>query len=312
MISRLLFWSILAIGLLSAVFVAGLYSGATKNEAFALYRDLRTKTRVAVRTVMNEAPVLVRARPEWHLQPARHAGSGVTINETQDNDLVLLAGFFDDSNELRLIRRDGSIVARWPVAFSEIFTDTRHIQEPPATDWNIDTHGALIQPDGSVVFVFEYMGLVKLDRCGQLEWKVATPAHHSVERAESGGYWVPGRKYVLEEATSRFPPFTVPYSEDTVLRISPDGKVLEERSLVELFYRAGKEAWLTVRPGTEPNQNMDGEILHLNKVAELDSVRAANFPMFAAGDLLLSIRGLNMILVTDPALQRIKWWRVGP
>jgi hypothetical protein len=39
---------------------------------------------------------------------------------------------------------------------------------------------------------------------------------------------------------------------------------------------------------------------------------AADFPMFAAGDLLLSIRELNMILVTDPGLQRVKWWRVGP
>jgi hypothetical protein len=223
-----------------------------------------------------------------------------------------MAGFFDDGNELRLIRRDASIVARWPVAFSKIFTDTRHIHEPPATDWNTDTHGALIQPDGSVVFVFEYMGLVKLDRCGELEWKVAAPVHHSVERAESGGYWVPGRNYVLEEATARFPPFSVPYFEDTVLRISENGEILEENSLIGLFYRTGMEAWLTAMPGSELEQRMDGEILHLNKVAELETGMAADFPMFAAGDLLLSVRELNMILVTDPGLQRVKWWRVGP
>jgi hypothetical protein len=298
--------------LLGAVFLAGLHSGATKNDAFKMVRDLRTKGRIAVTTVMKEAPILVRARPDWHLQPARRAGSGVTINETRDDDLVLLSGFFDDSNELRLIRRDGTIVARWPVAFSEIFTDTRHIHEPPASDWNTDTHGALIQADGSVVFVFEYMGLVKLDRCGKLQWKVAAPVHHSVERAESGGFWVPGRNYVLEKATSRFPPFTTPYFEDTILRISEDGKIIEERSLVELFYRAGLEAWLTVMPGSQLEHRMDDEIMHLNKVAELESGRAADFPMFAAGDLLLSVRELNMVLVTDPELQRVKWWRVGP
>jgi hypothetical protein len=307
-IAKLMFWSIIAAGLLGGVFLAGLYSGAKKNAVFAMVSDLRKMTRDTLRTVMQEAPVLVRARPEWHLQPARYAGSGVTINDTQDDDLVLLAGFFDDGNELRLIRRDGSIVARWPVAFSEIFTDTRHIHEPPATDWNTDTHGALIQPDGSVVFVFEYMGLVKLDRCGQLQWKVAAPVHHSVERAESGGYWVPGRNYVLEEATTRFPPFSVPYHEDTVLRISENGEILEERSLVELFYRAGMQAWLTVMHGSE----LRAEILHFNKVAELETGMAADFPMFAAGDLLLSVRELNMILVADPGLQRVKWWRVGP
>jgi hypothetical protein len=244
-IARLMFWSVIAAGLLGGVFLAGLYSGATKNAAYAIVRDLRKTARVAFRTVMQEAPVLIRARPEWHLQPARHAGSGVTINDTQNDDLVLLAGYFDDGNELRLIRRDGSIVARWPVAFSEIFTDTRHVYEPPATDWNTDIHGALILPDGSVVFVFEYMGLVKLDRCGRLKWKVAAPVHHSVERAEAGGYWVPGRNYVLEEAMPRFPPFSPPYFEDTILRISENGEILEEKSLVGMFYQAGMQAWLT-------------------------------------------------------------------
>jgi hypothetical protein len=105
MIPRLLFWSALAIGLLGAVFLAGLHSGATKNDAFKMVRDLRTKGRVAVTTVMKEAPILVRARPDWHLQPARRAGSGVTINETRDDDLVLLSGFFDDAISLVLIFR---------------------------------------------------------------------------------------------------------------------------------------------------------------------------------------------------------------
>jgi hypothetical protein len=311
-IATLAFWSIIAAGLLGGAFAAGMYSGVTKNAAYSVVRDLRQKARVGLQTVIQEAPVLIRARPEWQLQPARYAGSGVTINDTQDDDLVLLAGFFDDGNELRLIRRDGSIVARWPVAFSKIFTDTRHIYEPPATDWNTDTHGALILPDGSVVFVFEYMGLVKLDRCGALEWKLAEPVHHSLERAEGGGYWVPGRNYVLKEATARFPPFSVPYFEDTILKVSENGEILAKMSFVELLYRTGMEAWLTATHGSDSEQRMDGEILHLNKVAELKSGMAADFPKFAAGDLLLSVRELNMILVVDPSLQHVKWRRVGP
>ena len=34
--------------------------------------------------------------------------------------------------------------------------------------------------------------------------------------------------------------------------------------------------------------------------------------MFAPGDLLLSIRGQNALLVVDPTDQRIKWWNIGP
>lgn len=117
---------------------------------------------------------------------------------------------------------------------------------------------------------------------------------------------------MLEEATARFPPFRVPYFEDTILKISEDGEILAKKSLVELLYRSGMEAWLTATHGSDSEQRMDREILHLNKVAELDSDMAADFPLFAAGDLLLSVRELNMILVVDPSLQHIKWRRVGP
>jgi Arylsulfotransferase (ASST) len=285
--------AVLAVGLFGAAFVAGAY-----------YR----KAKELVMTVVREAPILTRKRPLWHLQPARYEGDGVTINETQDDDRVLLAGFFEQSNEIRLIRRDGSLVARWPLAFSEIVTDTRHIPHPPATDWNVDIHGALILPDGSVVFNFEGGGLVKLDRCGKVVWTVAKGAHHSVERAEGGGYWVPSSRYVEEEATPRFPPFKAPYREDTILKISDDGQVLLETSLIELLYRNNMEALLTAN--TEWLR--EDEITHLNKVAELSTEMARDFPMFAPGDLLLSIRGLNAVLVVDLDAQRVKWWSIGP
>ena len=187
--------------------------------------------------VLWEVPVLTHTRPVWHLRPARHDGSGVTMNDTADNDLVLLAGFFERGNQIRLIRRDGSVVARWPLAFSKIVTDTHYIRTPPETDWNTDTHGALILPDGSVVFVFEYGGLVKLDRCGEVLWTVARQAHHSVERAEGGGYWAPGRRYVPGEATPRFPPFKAPYFEDTLLKISEDGRYCSSYRSLSFYTR---------------------------------------------------------------------------
>ncbi len=56
----------------------------------------------------------------------------------------------------------------------------------------------------------------------------------------------------------------------------------------------------------------DEEILHLNKIEELTSDVAGDFPIFAAGDLALSIRELNMVMVVDPVDGRVKWWQIGP
>ena len=87
-------------------------------------------------SVYNERETLAEIKPVHFLKPGRYDGTGVTVNAVahdQEDDLVLLSGFFGDSNELRLIRRDGGIVVRWPVRFSEIFPDPSHLPVPPET-----------------------------------------------------------------------------------------------------------------------------------------------------------------------------------
>lgn len=288
-------------------FVAGMVFGAYDLAP----RSVLSFVQDAVAQAYHERNTLTGLRPDHFLQFARHDGDGVTVNQTGD-DLVLLSGFFDKSNGLRLIRRDGTAVADWPVRFSEIFPDTSHLFEPPVTDWNIDIHGAVIEPDGSVVFNFEYAGLVKINRCGEVLWTLPRMTHHSVERAEGGGYWVPGRNLREEEITP-FPPFQTPLLEDTLLHVSDDGEVLREISLPQVLYDNGFEAQLTATGARIASwDGWDREIVHLNKIEELTSDLAADFPMFEAGDLALSIREHNLVLVVDPDDGKVKWSSTGP
>jgi hypothetical protein len=61
--------------------------------------------------------------------------SGVTVNSVVDNgELIMLSGFFGEDNEIRLLRRDGTIVKRWQLRYSEIFDDTSFLPSAPATD----------------------------------------------------------------------------------------------------------------------------------------------------------------------------------
>ena len=297
--------------LLGLVFGLGMYSAAKQNSIYEFARSLSETVNEALELVWAEKSNTAKTRPVHFLQRARYEGSGVVVNEVPNgqDDLILLSGFFEDSNELRLIRRSGEIVARWPVTFSEHFPDTSHMEKPPATDWNIDTHGALALPDGSVVFNYENGGLVKLDRCGKVVWKLVHMTHHAVEHAENGGFWVPGRIYHASDATSPFPPFTTPFYEDTILHISENGRILREISVPQLIYDNGLAALLTA---TGKFFTSDNEIVHLNKVGELYSQLAEDFPMFAAGDLILSLRDYNMLFVIDPKTERIKWWQIGP
>ncbi len=52
--------------------------------------------------------------------------------------------------------------------------------------------------------------------------------------------------------------------------------------------------------------------MHLNDVEVLREEMAAAFPLFAAGDVLVSIRNLDMIAVLDRETLLVKWWMTGP
>ena len=300
------------------IFGIGLYSGHRENQLFRLVKSIDDQFDLARQELPNLVP---GGEPVHFLQPARQAGAGVTVNRRPDDGaLILLAGFFGQGNELRLIRRDGTVVRRWPVRFSDFFPDASHVPIAPKTDWNVDLHGALIQPDGSVVFNFSYYGAVKLSRCGETLWTLPHPAHHSVEVAEAGGYWIPGQIHHAPPSPNAFPPFTArwrdrAFVEDLILRVSEDGRIVEQVSVPRLLYDNGFEPLLTATGEpfvVEMADHWDGELVHLNKIEELTSDLAPSFPDFETGDLALSLRQYNLLLVVDPDDWRVKWHQTGP
>ena len=71
-----------------------------------------------------ELPNHLGSTPVHFLQPSNGSETGVTINKVAGNDLVLLTGFFDGDAGLRLIRRDGTLVAAWRFRHSAHFPDS--------------------------------------------------------------------------------------------------------------------------------------------------------------------------------------------
>lgn len=252
------------------------------------------------------------------LQPSRGRGSGVVVNSVNNDDLILVSGFFAGGNELRLIERDGTVVARWPVSYTALFPDTSFLNNPPDDDLSVDTHGAIIETDGSILFNFEYSGTAKLSKCGTVIWTLKHPTHHSIERAEKGGYWVPGRITHENMDEKAFPPFSKIYNsgkidDDLIMRVSADGVIIEQKSVTEILYENNLESILTAT-GTNfyPHRTHGKELVHLNKIEELNSKFADNFQDFESGDLALSLRAQNLIIVLDPKTWKVRWHQIGP
>jgi len=313
---KLVFILVNVLIVLSVTFAVGMHAGANRTFAYRAFVQANDALdQFWEEKVRQEALGL----PVHFLQPAKHSGDGVTVNALEDDDsLILLAGFMENGNHLRLIRRDGSVVAKWPVRYMDHFPEPASEEQAPRSDWNVDLHGALVLPDGSVVFNYEYNGTVKLSRCGEVVWKLNHPTHHSIETAEGGGFWVPGRTYIPKDQREALPPFTWARSgeflaEDLILKVSEDGRIAMRKSVPEILMDGGLESLMTATGSPfRVNSYNHTEIVHVNKIAELSTEMAPAFPDFAAGDLMVSLREYNLVLVVDPDTWQIKWHQIGP
>jgi len=292
---------------LAGAFAYGVVVG---NREIFPFEQIHFATR-SLSQVFDEKQMLTKTKPTEHIFAARYEGNGVITHDPEATapGLTLMTGFFDGGLEIRVIDSSGTVVNRWPVRTDDIWDNLDHIppESRPATDWNAALSGVVLLPDGSIVF--NHFGLVKLDRCGEVLWVVRRETHHSVEPARNGGFWVGGKRYI--RGCSKHPPIEPPYEEDTVLLISADGTVLKEFSVLDLLIENGLRAVLFSNNRTfDPNPEFD--VIHLNDVEELTEADAGGFPQFEAGDLLVSIRQPNMVLVFDPDTEVIKWYQVGP
>jgi len=172
-------------------------------------------------------------------------------------------------------------------------------------------HGMLVMPDGSLILNFDHAdAMARFDSCGEPQWVREGIFHHSLDLADDGSVWTwhaPGTPYAHHHSLLRFDAST--------------GETLAEIDLLRDIIEADPEAEIVM--GTRatfayqqfertPDNVDDFDLYHPNDVEELSAELAPAFPMFAAGDLLISVRNNNLVAVLDGRTHRFKWWRHGP
>ncbi|MCH8868291.1 MAG: aryl-sulfate sulfotransferase [Chloroflexi bacterium] len=220
----------------------------------------------------------------------------------------------DWSAGIRLIDVNGKTLNHWEIRPQDIWPESPHDDFAKNTK-NIDenyVHGTYLYPDGDIVFNVEYLGLVRMNSCGDILWKLPYRTHHSVERDDTGNFWVSGTKWIEsgDERAADFPGIGLPFTEDTMLEVSPEGEILREISLLESVYNGGYKHlfWhYKARGGIGLGK---GDVIHLNDVEVLSDELADQFPLFEAGDILVSSRQLSLIAVLGQDGE-IKWLSTG-
>jgi Arylsulfotransferase (ASST) len=157
--------------------------------------------------------------------------------------------------------------------------------------------------------------LVKLDRDSKLIWKYAGFAHHDLDVDEEGTIYV-----LTQQLESKLPAGFEeelsggqPYRLDYLTLLAPDGRETAKISLLEAF-RDSPYAFLLGRESSPDGRTAleDGDVLHANAVKVLKRNLAASFPQFKVGQVLVSLRNMDVIAVIDPKMRVVVWATRGP
>jgi hypothetical protein len=281
----------------ASVFVFGALYGmfAARHELFP-YPTLRAALTQAAalksRAFELDPAVALPDRPHYSIAPDAPPPA---------NGLVLVVGVGADLlNFARVVDRRGDVIHEWRPNWFDIWPDDPHVPDAwkPQSVPGVLIHGAAIAPDGDLVFNFDHLSTVRLDACGKVRWKLPNHGHHSVFLTEAGEIWVPAERNVAGEDAEQPHPLL---REMTIQKLSAEGEILLEHSLNEILDENGRDGLLHMIRATPA----EGDVLHLNDVEVFPSTLTPGF--FRPGDILVSLRNINTLVVLDPTGQEIKF-----
>ena len=199
----------------------------------------------------------------------------------------------------------GEVVHRWECEFDEVWPD--YVRTEPGVgetpgDWTPWTNTgcwrrAHLCENGDVLGIYEGLGIVRLDRTSEVVWANLAGCHHDLDVTDNGTVYVLTRDaHILPRHNKRWPVL-----EDYVSVLDGrTGREFRRVSVLEAFERSMFASFLE-------RMQKRGDILHTNTVEVLDRRLAHRNPAFREGNVLISLRKLDVIAVIDMDRARVVW-----
>ena len=166
------------------------------------------------------------------------------------------------------------------------------------------THPKLIRDGGLII---NTKMLRKINACSNLIFQKNNDIlHHSIETDIEGNIWVPSTIYpqILKEKVGNELNADGGYADDGIVKLSPDGEILFEKSVSQIFIDNGLE-YLLFSVG---DRNFKLDPIHLNDIQPVND----NGEFWQKGDVFLSLRHQSMVFLYRPLTNEIIWKGTGP
>lgn len=218
--------------------------------------------------------------------------SGVTVYDPERSFPGLDFYVSGHAAEAILMDAEGHGVARWAYPADAAFPET-------AVALQLDYwRRAQVLPDGSLVALYQGLGIVRIDRRSRRLWAYKGPVFNDLFVAPDGSVYTLSKRPTVD---ARVDP-THEILEDFITRLDPEGHIAASISLLDAL--TGSPFADLLHPVAE-----SGDVFHSNTITPLGGGLPAPF---ADGTLLVSIRQLDLVGVVDPATAAFTWARRGP
>lgn len=300
--------------LMLAMLVAGGLLGAMGAPPFKQLADGATATMTMVRLRMLDRSLI--------LQPILHPGEGLVINEAEQVQpgYTLIQGIMPGGHQVRMLDEQGREVHRWKLDFYKAWPDAAEqipAKRIPVSEFQYINQGMWPLPDGSLIANFTALGSVRVDACSNVMWRSDRPTHHSVTPTGDGRFWIPSH-IDAAHTPKAWAPFgedpqliddmitTDHYYHDSVVLMTADGKVEKQFSVLGAIVEAGLEG-----PIYQSLAEKITDATHINDINIVTEPLAAKIKGVEPGDLLLSLRAMNMLIILDQQTGKLKWHQQG-
>jgi hypothetical protein len=178
--------------------------------------------------------------------------------------------------------------------------------------------------DGDLLAFVKDRELLRVAPDSTVRWRVSGRFHHDVTPDPDGGFWAATRRVELVGLPGR----TVPVLDDRLARFTDRGELVAEISLSNLFpsfitaerierIRRWSEKKDILRRLAEPEADEAAvvppdtppDVYHLNSIEVVDREIPG---VCRPGDLLISIRNIDLVATVDPVTSEVRWtWGPG-
>lgn len=249
----------------------------------------------------------------WYYPKTEYTKRLSVYKEKEADSALVLFSSMSENNciSVKIINKEGHLIHEWKLDWFEIWPNPVHLseKEKPKSKPGTNIHGMTLLDNGDLIFNYEDLGLVRVDICGDVVWRLPRRTHHSIWRDEYDNLWIPG-SITMKDTLFKYPNFAGPIELHSILKVSLQGEILDEIDLTDLFERNNLQGLLYLSNISVGGKiTVSGDIFHVNDIEVFPSSKEEG--IFKAGDIMVSIRNMNAIIVFSGQDYSVRYLTIG-